>query len=66
MTAIDIIKSTTKVITPIFGGKFMGKFAVKNARKDYKKMSNRLFHHPAMSFLSCGQYFIQRWVSLMY
>ena len=50
MTAIDIIKSTTKVITPIFGGKFMGKFAVKNARKDYKKNVKPPFSPPGYVF----------------
>ncbi|MBO1212232.1 tryptophan-rich sensory protein [Staphylococcus nepalensis] len=50
MTVIDIIKSTTKVITPIFGGKFMGKFAVKNARKDYKKNVKPPFSPPGYVF----------------
>ena len=61
MKANEIIKTIIKVITPITGGKFIGKFAVKNARKIIKIMLNHLFHHPAMSFQLCGQYFIQRW-----
>lgn len=61
MKANEIIKTIIKVITPITGGKFIGKFAVKNARKDYKNNVKPPFHHPAMSFQLCGQYFIQRW-----
>ena len=33
MKANEIIKTIIKVITPITGGKFIGKFAVKNARR---------------------------------
>ena len=37
MKANDPVKSIIKVKMPITGGKLIGKFAVKNARKDYKK-----------------------------
>ncbi|MCD8835079.1 tryptophan-rich sensory protein [Staphylococcus arlettae] len=50
MKANDTVKSIIKVKMPIIGGKFIGKFAVKNARRDYKKNIKLPFSPPGYVF----------------
>lgn len=46
----DVILPVVKVTTPIIGGRLIGKFAVKNARKDYSKNVKPPFSPPGYIF----------------
>lgn len=50
MTIFNTIKTVIKVATPIIGGKIIGKYAVQNARKDYKQNVKPPFSPPGYVF----------------
>ncbi|XVL40958.1 TspO/MBR family protein [Staphylococcus equorum] len=47
---MSIIKNLARITVPFVGGKLIGKFAVKNARKDYKKNIKPPFSLPGYIF----------------
>ncbi|HDL9714506.1 TPA: tryptophan-rich sensory protein [Staphylococcus aureus] len=50
MTFKCLLKTIVKVVTPLLGGRLIGKYAVQNARKDYKDNAKPLLSPPGYIF----------------
>lgn len=59
---MSIIKNLARITVPFVGGKLIGKFAVKNARKDYKKNIKPPFSPQDIYFQKFGLSYMQAWV----